>query len=679
MDERFANVLEGKSKLRFESAEGCYSAAVLEQTDITVKYAVKAFTDVDETDTAHSHGLYVGTGKKKDKTVLYKAGKDNPKGLEMTADDWFESKGSIYTNSKTELYRDVGDRERIPAVEKHDVKCMFWAQKEYQSRLCVDGVSSTDTVYWIDGQLFKQKYELASLPNGIVSAPFFHFQEWKRYYRTGQLGGFQRFGPASTFVLSKEGVLPILPVKQRRTGFLSLSRNDGGTKFVSSPLGLKLSDWHGLHNEDRSQLPRQHYCLKSVPRKRAPFTAECKYETSWHDEEKVEILSNAPGWSKVDTELEVTMVLTLQVHPEQVDDSNSIQGLINLLTTYLDRWQGQPSVLVMHVAGASPHIASLLRNKFSAGSDISYYSLDSCLVGAIFSTQTETMSRKALLNMATDVAPTRWVLNGYELERGVVMSHDTAYLAHRTAYIQKAMPGSVHIVPQFGLVDGEHDFTIPSLERAQSHGKIRSLAKLEEGLCDGDDASLPNEERGVFGVVEETWWRATRKLTSDGIPQQNNENSKMKEAGSLESLQNLVIALLTEDEHYGLYTSDVSPILLVDNMGPRPGMLASQMVREVEEFGGRLCYNSIRLAQMATVGFYLNVLAGAFAISTPATRRVVGDQESSASGASRCDGCFFFSEEQNDEEILETLSLDERKRPAKIAILWEQSGNQITS
>jgi hypothetical protein len=41
MDQRFADVMSGEKGLHFESAEGCYSAAVLERTDVRVKYAVK--------------------------------------------------------------------------------------------------------------------------------------------------------------------------------------------------------------------------------------------------------------------------------------------------------------------------------------------------------------------------------------------------------------------------------------------------------------------------------------------------------------------------------------------------------------------------------------------------------------------------------------------------------------
>lgn len=670
MDQRFADVLSGEKHLQFESAEGCYSAAVLESTDLKVKYAVKAFTDVaGGKDTSYTHGLYVSTGRNRDRTVLYKAGGDDPRGLAAVPANWFEARGSVYADRRTVLYRDVGERERLPAVERDDVKCMFWAQKRYQSRLCLDKtlVNSTDTVFWIDGQLYKQKYELASLPGNIVTAPFFHFQEWKRYYRNGQLGGFHREGPAHTFVLAKEGVLPILPEP--------LVNAKPSRDIVPSPLGRTPLGWHGVRGDERDQLPHRYYCLRSVP-KTTPPTTLCKFLASWRDPAIVEILSGAPAWTQLDVGSEVTLALTLQIYPEQLEDPGAIQGFLNLLTLYLDRWQGQPSVIVLHVAGATPDVADLLRKKFATGSDLSYYGLDKCLVAAIFSQKSDVLSRKALLNMATDAAPTRWVVAGYELERGVVMSQDTAYLAHRAVRIQKDSPGSVYVIPQFGLVSGGHDFTVPGLELSHLEGKLTTLAKLEVGDCEGDDASQQGDETGVFGSIESLWWQLTQRLTKDISEVKVDENEIEKVALRLEEIQLSLSSLLTKKDHYRLYATDISPILLYDNLGPRSGMVTSEMMREVEEFGGKLCYNSLRLAQMATIGYHVNVLAGAFAVSTPATRHVIGDPSKGALGVSRCDGCFFFAEQEH-EDILESISLDERKRPAKIAILWESSADPL--
>ncbi|KAL3924952.1 MAG: hypothetical protein SGILL_000725 [Bacillariaceae sp.] len=678
MEERFAGVLSGKTHLRFESAEGCYSEAVLEHSDIKIKYAVKAFTDVHSEDTAYTHGLYVSTGKRKDRTVIYKAGNDNPAGLANIPDNWFEERGSLYANKKNLLHKPVGKRQRIPIVEKKDAHCMYWAQKQYQKRLCLDDVESTDTIYWIDGQLYKEKYELATFPGGISSAPFFHFQEWKRYYRDTQLSGFHRKGPSSTFLLAKEGILPVFP--PRITGSSSSSSNivvkaKDKSIVVPSPLGQPMEHW-ALQHDDRSQLPHRYYCLQSEAGDNPNLpVAECTFLTSWRDSGTVEILSSAPGWHQLDVSAEVTLALTLQVHADQVGDSDAIEGFLNLLTLYLDRWQGRPCVLVLHVAGATPELAAKLRTKLSHGSDLSYFGLDNTVVGAIFTQDSDIFSRKALMNMAIDAAPTRWVVSGYELERGIILSQDTVYLVHRTAQVHKDFPGAVYIIPQFGLVEGDHDFSVGALELARMDGNLKTLAALEKGECEGDDETPEADDKSLISHVENLWWEMTRRLTQES-PVPIDEKVVEQTAATLDTIQMGLTSLLMEKHQYNLYSSDISPILFFDNLGPRNGVLTNEMVREVDEFGGKLCYNSLRLAQMATLGYHINVLAGAFATSTPVTRAVIGDPSRGAPGVSRCDGCFFFSDEE-DEDVLENISLDERMQPVKLAILWEHSANPL--
>jgi hypothetical protein len=676
MDQRFADVLSGESQIRFESAEGCYSAAVLESTDIKIKYAVKAFTDVKDDDTAYTHGLYVSTGKRKDRSVIYKPGNDNPRGLLAISEGWFETRGSYYANPRNLLYKPMGQRERLPIVEKPHAHCMYWAQKRYQSRLCVDDVEATDTLYWIDGQLYKEPFELDSLPGGISSAPFFHFQEWKRDYRRSQLVGFRRNGPSSTFLLSKEGVLPVLPPRIIGTGGSNIMFKSKDKSVVTpSPLGIALSQWHGIRNDDRQQLPHHYYCLRTKPQKKKSKDPSCIFMTSWRDTHTVEILSRAPAWIRLDVTMEVTLTLTLQVHSDQLADSSAIQGFLNLLTLLLDRWQGQPCVLVLHIAGATPEVADLFRTKLGEGSDLSYLGLDAVLVAAIFSQGPETLSRKALMNMAIDAAPTRWVLCGIEMERGIVLSQDTSFLAHRMAQILKDFPGSAHVIPQFGIVNGDHDLSVGGLEVAHLDGQVKPLTELENANCEDDGGDTVADETEVFSQIENFWWEKTRQLTKES-PVAIDEKIVEQQARALDSIQLGLTSLLQETQQYDLYATDISPILLVDNLGPRNGMITNEMVREVDEFGGKLCYNSLKLAQLATLGYHINVLAGAFALSTPATRTVIGDPSVGALGVSRCDGCFFYANE-NEEDVLEEISLDERMRPAKLAILWEHSSNPL--
>ena len=96
-----------------------------------------AFTDINQNDTAHTHGLYVGLGSNVDTTVIYKAGSsaDGPS-LERLSPSWFEEKGTAYTDLAKPLQWEFGERERMPSVEDPNADCMFWAHKKvsYEDR-----------------------------------------------------------------------------------------------------------------------------------------------------------------------------------------------------------------------------------------------------------------------------------------------------------------------------------------------------------------------------------------------------------------------------------------------------------------------------------------------------------------------------------------------------------------
>jgi hypothetical protein len=117
------------------------------------------------------------------------------------------------------------------------------------------------------------------------------------------------------------------------------------------------------------------------------------------------------------------------------------------------------------------------------------------------------------------------------------------------------------------------------------------------------------------------------------------------------------------------------PIVLVDNLGPYAGILTSTMVREVEEFGGKQCFNGFRLSQLATLGYDLYVLAGAFAASTKLSRSIaLRFMNQDILGSSRCDGCIMFEEEHD--EILVDILRDERIRVGKAAVVWSDSSTK---
>ena len=655
LDERFANVIQGKSKFRLESAEGCYSVAILSDRTIKVKYAVKAWTDVNEEDTAYTHGLFVARSPQTSRQVIYKAesveaGRDIVK-LRPT---WFEQDDRVYMDRSQPLQHYSGERQALalPDKERTVNKCMYWVQDKYQSQLCLsEKVNADETVFWVDGKLYKQRHENAALESGMVTAPFFHFQEWKRYFRTAQLATLHMSTQVSTFVLAKEGAIPI-----------GVGR--ALSKSVPSPLGLPMKRWKAVPNDGRSQLPGESYCLVSGPRKYPPQppARACYHQVSWQETKRVEIFSKAPDWKSLDVELDVTLALTLQITESQVKDKTVLSEMVELVVKNLARWQGQPCVVVIHVAGTTEASRSFLRHQLGPNSDL-LFGVENALVAGVFGKEDDVVSRKALLNMAIDVVPTRWHISGIELERGLTLSVDAAFFAHRAVRSHGRFQGHVFFVPQFALAEADDDITLEELVVARHKRKLKFPDEYE-GLC-GDEPANRNEHANLL------WWVQTNLFVDKRKPMETDEEATERRAASLKELENRFLKLLTDEHHYAMFAMEDSPILLVDNLGRDNGIRSSEIAREIEELAGPRCYNGLRLAQLAAYGYKFDVLAGAFAASTDSSREVLktkGDEDSSE--PSLCDGCIMFDEDH--EEILEAIVRDEMQRPAKAAILWEE-------
>ena len=75
--------------------------------------------------------------------VIYKAkSKEQGKDLTYSLHNWFEQ-DSVYKDDTKPLQWELGEKRLIEFADPESkVNCMYWAQKKYQSRLCV----SSDTV-----------------------------------------------------------------------------------------------------------------------------------------------------------------------------------------------------------------------------------------------------------------------------------------------------------------------------------------------------------------------------------------------------------------------------------------------------------------------------------------------------------------------------------------------------
>ena len=183
MDIRYAH----PEKLKLESAEGCYSQAVITHKDIKVKWAVKAFTDVGEVSPIYTQGVYLSLGSSPSltsskshppKSVLYTAATSTVEsGNQLLAlpTDWFEDKSNYPKYAEgLPIQKMVGEKQKVQTYRMlyengdenaADVKCMYWAPKTYQMDICtVDGTVGSDEVVILEkGVLYNFSTEKMAL------------------------------------------------------------------------------------------------------------------------------------------------------------------------------------------------------------------------------------------------------------------------------------------------------------------------------------------------------------------------------------------------------------------------------------------------------------------------------------------------------------------------------------
>jgi hypothetical protein len=320
---------------------------------------------------------------------------------------------------------------------------------------------------------------------------------------------------------------------------------------------------------------------------------------------------------------------------------------------------------VVHITGATLESISIVRNRFAQ------LETDAALVAMISQEEVNLASRKALLNMAGDAAPTRWVVSGLEIERGLVLSNEASALAYRQAKIHGDSTGIVLVIPQFAIDDKVDNGIL-----GKSFNDLAEMRRTGEPVVYGPDeydVKCPGDEENkevdkLLRPAHKLWWKlSTKETAKDHVPY--DDSSYRELALALDDLQLSFTKLLAKENEIELVSLDSSPILMTDSIGPHKGMRTSELAREVEEFAGKKCYNGLRLAQLAALGYSMHVMTGAFAISTSSSRHESsGRVVENATGSSRCDSCFMFDHAH--ESILHYITTDERVRPAKASILW---------
>ena len=651
LDQRFYDIVQEREKFVLESAEGCYSAAILKNTEISVKYAVKAWTDVSETDTTYSHGLYMfQNSHHPHKHVLAKAqrGETHNERLMHLPKDWFYL-DPVYKNRKQPLQVPVGEMEPIdlPNGRNKDIKCMYWVQDKYNPYLCLQHeVSSSETIFWVKGTLYKQKFVQKELHSKVESGPFFHFQEWKRRFRKNQLAVMDDPG-ATVAVLLPEGGIVV--------------NQGGGTSKRHpprpSPLGIPCAAWQ-IEDEDGvdvwpSHLPGQSYCLSGVA-DRHKFHMECKNHATW---EEVKLFSKASGWGKFSALLDVTLV---QVVGLTSSDSIKCKGALEVVAENLKRWKDQPSVTLIHTSRFVPEPLDLVSD-FVNGMTC----LENALIGLLTSEKSEesshagtVISQKALLNMAIDTVPTRFYLSGLDASN-LIISPDTVQLARRKALAYQNTPGNLFLLPQFAFSD-EEPWSISELSRARKSGHLKT--PLDYHTC----ADSVNSSPGFIASANEIWWNETLSLV-EPRPKATIPSSFVS---LFDDIQLKLMGHLEEKRlYYDFLSSAHSPLMLVDNLleigHGDEGLRASVLAREVEEFGGGRCFDMLRLAQLIEFGYHLNILEGAFAASTTKSRTSIDSKHFTEH---LCGTCSFL---EGEEKLRDKIVRQEVVRPAIARSMWE--------
>jgi hypothetical protein len=656
LDERFEQILQRKKHYRTESAEGCYSAAILDRTDLKVKYAVKAWTDTQDyggrlvkkkDDTFATHGVYLTTFPKTRRQILYKAVGVAANAKQVSIDLF--SAHSVYSQRDQPLQRTIGAMENMewtphPAGDK----CMYWVLPKYQKRICTGtAVAEDETVYWVDGQLYKQRFE-AVQHGDTTTGPFFHYQEWKRYYSYGQLASMHPSSKVSTFLLSDKGALPVF----------SNFEASRATKNNISPLGLDMAHWHGVELENRSQLPGNVYCLSSEL-DQSKSKLSCTGAAVWTNVNSTDVLASAKGWNEVDTELDVSLVLTMQINEAQSGDREVLKGIVDHVSENIERWYGQPSVVVMFISGATEETVQYLHGRLGPESSFGER-IRNTLIAAVYDQTDVVVSRKALLNMAIDAVPTRWYISGLELERGLVISNDASFFASRMAAAHRSSRGNMFWIPQFGLeTEGGSVGDVTKLLDANEKSEVRFISEYD-GECTGEHSFNSR----IFEPLDVPWWKETQLLLQ---PQEHYSLSSRAEV--LQIFETRFLELLGDSNADQLLAEGESPILLIDNAGPFDGIVTSEIVREIEELHGPTCHNAIKVGQLAALGYRINVLPGVFAASSDSSRKFF----SSVDKTLRCQGCS--ATDKDMEEVLHRIATDGIRRAADACILWMEKSS----
>lgn len=215
MSEEAAKNGKPPPRVRFISAEGCYSAAVYATPAIRVKIANKFFADFGlKGELAVVNGSVRQCPPDEDAQIasgLPRVPRRGACSLGADADADDDAAGARDRAHSLELlgvYEAVGPP--VPVAQHND--CSRWVDERW--RVCANLTNgadgSDDDLLFLNGSLFRRRRRLRVPDRRYDSGAFFHFQTWKGAYKRRTIGktGHMRWPNGSTFVCSSQGIYP---------------------------------------------------------------------------------------------------------------------------------------------------------------------------------------------------------------------------------------------------------------------------------------------------------------------------------------------------------------------------------------------------------------------------------------------------------------------------------------
>jgi hypothetical protein len=684
IDERYARMLREDMDFVLESAEGCYSVAVLSDPTLSVKYATAAWTDISANDTASRSGVYVirDTAQqrhlliKRDDTDEFLAGVPSIgsyaslAGSPIYRDEslpWREPIGAMEPvqdlpsswlssiSSSHLTFLDQGGGKEGQEEKQHDGdSChFFWIRPVYRNALCLPStIAADDNLYWVNGKLYKQGVAEMTVQTGLATAPLFHFQEWKRHYQAHHLTAV--LDPSWTsFLLSREGGIPVLHEEAvAASGLRKRVQALSGAPW-RWPRDLAVM---GEQTRSSDVFPDFSYCLWYKMDHRGQLT--CHDRLYWSDTQRINLLTSASGWKLVEAEGDVTLCLAVAIR-----DLDFMASYAKLIQNNLNSWQGQPAVIIVSFPQAS---RSQLDNAWDELENALQMYDATALVVVIWpaklpngESESETtgyiVSDKALLNMAVDLSPTRWYVTGLDLDRGLILNRDSVVLALR-AVSTSVRSGRVFWLAQYALNDNPlvglqaESLSLHDLALAQTHSVVQPSWQIDEP-CDEDGSDTENNSMTALNTL---WWSLSKTM----LDSEQNSISRTEIMLRAQRIEEINRQILSQALTMGNAANSEPSILLVDNLGPHTGARVHTLIRGSESFYGIGCAGARQLTMMIAAGYQVDVLEGAFAVSSAETRIK----------KLTCEGCLAWKGHQ---EIMAEMIRMEMRRIVNTAIVWE--------